>query len=188
MQVLLWVRALLAALYLTVCGVLAVHGVFIHASIKNSSAGLLRGLALLLRVISIRGAAFAALLLGVLVWFLLQFLQGRFLRLCCSSPAKGVSLLCRRAAFRRSLRPLVSVRPAADDRGADSVRRFSWVAGRVCCCGCWGPSEGPRAAWRRISGTGRGLPRGIRGGAVKNRGYFEKVSGLNFPADFRGLP
>lgn len=84
LQVLLWLRAL--ALYLAVCGVLAVRGVFIHASIKNSSAGLLRGVVLLLRVMSIRGAAFAALLLWVLVWFLLQFLQGwRFLRLCCCS-------------------------------------------------------------------------------------------------------
>lgn len=95
---------------------------------------------------------FAALLLGVC---------------CCSSPAAGgafcvritsgrVSLLCRRAAFRRSLRPWVSVRRAADDRGADSVRRLSLERARRLC---WGAGvagvlprgRGPRA---RVSGAG----------------------------------
>jgi hypothetical protein len=84
------------ALYLAFLGVLAVRGVFIHASVKNGFVDLLRGVALLLRVVSMRGAAFAALLLcccsglpgdllrRLLLRVLLQFLQGRrFLRCCC---------------------------------------------------------------------------------------------------------
>lgn len=65
LQVLLSGRAFLMALYLAFCGALAVRGVFIHASVINAFAGLLRGVALLLRVVSMRGAAFAASVLGV---------------------------------------------------------------------------------------------------------------------------
>lgn len=63
------------AFNLAFCGALAVRGVFIHASVKNGFVVLLRGVALLLRVVSMRGAAFAALLLFGLPGYLLQ--------LCC---------------------------------------------------------------------------------------------------------
>ena len=71
LQVLLSVRAFLVALYLAFCGALAVRGVFIHASVKNAFAGLLRGLALILRVVSMRGAgSIPAGVCSGLVWLL----------------------------------------------------------------------------------------------------------------------
>lgn len=84
------------ALYLAFCGALAVRGVFIHASVINAFAGLLRGVALLLRVVSIRGADFAALLgilRGSFAALLLFGLPGYLLRLCCCGCSPPVLLL-----------------------------------------------------------------------------------------------
>lgn len=117
---------------------------------------------------------------------------------CCNSSrggassgcaaVRGVSSICRRAAFRGSLQPLVSVRPAAMI-AARTLCGVSpgWRA--VSAAGVAGVllrGRGPRGAW--FLERGEDCCEGSEAGTQKNRGYFEKVSGLNFPADFRGLP
>ena len=183
------------ALYLAFCGALAGRGVFIHASVINAFAGLLRGVALLLRVVSMRGAAFAALLLFGLPGYLLQ--------LCCF--AAGGPRVVPSANPPGALPPVVllfavSVLSVGGPRfGAPSGRWYLFgvlrtlcglcavsligagAASLLGCWGCWGPSEGPRAVGR-LRGGPACYPRRGR----KKSGHFLKSVRTEFSRRFLG--
>jgi hypothetical protein len=110
---------------------------------------------------------FAALLLGVIVWFLLQFLQGAppVLLLLRWVSAAAPHLLKVACFVFGSLRPrfgvpsgrgylfgvllMIAARTLCGLCAASLIG--AGAASLLGCWGCWGPSEGPRAVWRAFS-------------------------------------
>lgn len=200
-------RAFRVALYLAFCGALAIHGVFIHASIKNAFAGLLRGVALLLRGVCCFAAvrpswvSAAALLLRVLSSGAAASVLGVSLAasLLLGVSAAAPHLLQVACSVFGSLRAVLACSVGGPRFGVPSGRGYLFGvllmiaartlcglcaasligAGGVCCWGCWGPSEGPWAVGRL-----RGVPACYPRRGRKKSGPFLKSVRTQFSRRF----
>lgn len=125
---------------------------------------------------------------------------------CCSSPAEGVSFSA--LAVFGSLRAVSVCFVGGPRFGVPSGRGYLFgvlrtlcglcaasliVAGGVCCWGCWGPSEGPRAVGRAFSDPPGAAVGRLRGGPAcyprrgrKKSGPFLKSVRTEFSRRFLG--